>query len=129
MDTDILLAIVSLLALLLAALGQLQLRQARRQLRQGAEQARVIRALREDVGALCAGASGVGERMTRLEQRVRRQDERQDQLELRGGERSYDEAIRLVEHGADAEQLVKSCGLAPGEADLLVRLHGLDKAG
>ncbi|MCA1805511.1 MAG: DUF2802 domain-containing protein [Xanthomonadaceae bacterium] len=51
---------------------------------------------------------------------------RQDQWELRSGsERSYQQAIQMVQHGAGAEELVRNCGLTPGEADLIVMLHGM----
>ncbi|KRT58260.1 DUF2802 domain-containing protein, partial [endosymbiont of Ridgeia piscesae] len=35
----------------------------------------------------------------------------------------YAEAIRLVQQGASAEQLVNELGISGGEADLIVMLH------
>jgi len=131
MDSNTVLTIVSLTALLLAGASQVQLFLTRRRLQRSLEHERAIRSLRDDVGALCAGAAGVGDRVTRLEQRVRRQNERQDQMELRGsgGERPYQQAVRLVQNGADVDELIKACGLTPGEAELIAMMHRLDKAG
>jgi len=36
----------------------------------------------------------------------------------------YQIAIRLARSGASREELMTSCGLSPGEADLVRRLHG-----
>ena len=70
-------------------------------------------------------AAGSDRRLAALERAQRRLDERQDRIELsHAGERAYDHAIRLVRNGADAERLVRECGLTPGEARLVLMLHG-----
>jgi hypothetical protein len=62
--------------------------------------------------------------MDGLEQRIRRLAERQDQLELRDPmEQTYAHAIRLAQKGVDVNELVENCGLARGEAELLLRIH------
>jgi hypothetical protein len=35
----------------------------------------------------------------------------------------------MVRHGAGVEELVRNCGLTRGEADLIVMLHGMARAG
>lgn len=66
----------------------------------------------------------MGKHVDALEQRIRRLAERQDQLELRDPlEQTYAHAIRLAQKGVDVNELVENCGLARGEAELLLRVH------
>src|SRR3569623_2317190 len=82
------------------------------------------RRLRDDMQALCTGAANMGKHLATLEQKLRRVSERQDQLELRDpAQQTYGHAIRLAQRGADVDELVAQCGLARGEAELLLRLH------
>ena len=88
-----------------------------------------VQMLRDDFGALTAGAVGVGDRQARLEQRIKRLRERQDQFELQEpGSQPYAQAIRMVRKGADVEELVSTCGLTRGEAELIVMVHRMDEA-
>ena len=83
-----------------------------------------MRRMQKDMHALCAGAINMGKHMDSLEQRIRRLAERQDQLQLRDPmEQTYTHAIRLAQKGVDVNELVESCGLARGEAELLSRIH------
>ena len=85
---------------------------------------RRIHSLEQELGALCSASVGAGEHVVKLEQQVQRITERQDQLELRvAGERPYDQASQLVDKGADIEDLMDSCGLTRGEAELLVMMQ------
>ena len=43
-------------------------------------------------------------------------------------ERSFKQAIKLVRQGADIDQLMSDCGLARGEAELVVLSKQLDTA-
>jgi hypothetical protein len=55
--------------------------------------------------------------------------ERQDLLELRASAGpAYEHAIDLARMGLGAEQLMRTTGLARGEAELLVHLHGREPA-
>src|SRR3569832_597096 len=82
------------------------------------------RRLRDDMQALCTGAADMGKHLATLEQKLRRVSERQDLLELRDpAQQTYWHAIRLAQRGADVDELVAHCGLARGEAELLLRLH------
>jgi hypothetical protein len=89
-----------------------------------------IGGVKNDVAALCAGAVGVGERQTRLEQRFEQLRTRQQEIELQEPEaRPYAQAIRLVQNGAQVEDVISACGLTRSEAELVVMLHRMDEAG
>jgi hypothetical protein len=106
----------------------LAVRTARRTDRRLREQGQRLEVLQEDLRALCAGAVGVDERMARMEKRARRLTERQEQMELRdSGDRLYAQAVRMVEKGAGVDELVSVCGLSRGEAELMVRMQGLEQ--
>lgn len=122
--------------LLLAALaGQWVLWRRLRAAQQGqaareVEQAARLQRQADDLAALCRASAGAGDHLVKLEQQLRRVMDRQDQWELRSGsERSYQQAIQMVQHGAGAGELVRNCGLTPGEADLIVMLHGMARTG
>lgn len=84
---------------------------------------------RDDFAALCKASVGAGDHLVKLEQQVRRLIERQDQIEMRtAGDRPYTQAIQMVQRGADVSELVSSCGLTRGEAELIAMLHGVSKA-
>ena len=88
----------------------------------------MIRRLQSDVHALCAGAINMGNYVSTLEQRLRRLTERQDQSDLRDPmQQTYAHAIRLAQRGADVNDLVENCGLARGEAELLLRVHHVQR--
>jgi len=120
------LALALAAALLPAAVLALACRRLARRL---AAAERALEAARTDLAALCTAAAGTDRRLAGLERAQRRLAERQDRIELsHAGERAYDHAIRLVRNGADAERLVRECGLTPGEARLVLMLHG-ERAG
>src|SRR3569833_1300021 len=82
------------------------------------------RRLRDDMQALCTGAANMGKHLATLEQKLRRVSERQDQLVLRDpAQQTYGHANHHTQHDANNDELVAHCGLARGEAELLLRLH------
>lgn len=84
---------------------------------------------REDLAALCNGSLGLGERLSRLESRLNSLSRRQEHLELqKAPEHSYKQAIKLVHQGADVEELMSDCGLARGEAELVLLSKQLDRS-
>ncbi len=89
----------------------------------------VLKALQADVAAMCAGAVKVGERLAQQEQRLQALGRRQDELELHepSGD-NYRHAARLMGKGAELEEVMEDCGLARGEAELLVLAQKLEKA-
>ncbi len=83
-----------------------------------------LKLLSDDMRALCAGAAGATVNLNKVEQKVKRVMERQDQLDSREPSgRALDQANRLVRQGATAEELVTTCGLVRAEAELLILLH------
>lgn len=104
------------------------IRSMRRRRRERREQEAALSAMQADLSALCAGSAGFADRLARLEQQVRGLLERQEQLELHAsGDRTYAQAIQMVHKGADVQTLIGTFGLNPREADLLVRMHGMQK--
>ena len=129
MDTSsliILLANVVLLIIVSIVLAYRQ-RHARKEIDRNKTE---IHALRSELGALYAGAAGVGSQLARIESKLSTLSDRQDQVE--GGDSStivsYNQAIEMVHQGANVEQLMNSCGLLREEAELLIQLHGQDPA-
>ena len=90
--------------------------------------------MQNDLRALCNAAVTVGERMNQLESQVAQLDQRQRELGLRQEqlgqaepeERSYDQAVKLVQRGAGVEELMEICGLTRGEAELVAMMHRMD---
>ncbi|MCP5417705.1 MAG: DUF2802 domain-containing protein [Chromatiaceae bacterium] len=114
-----------LLAVLIVALQRIQ-----RQQREMSLMKRRLDGVASDLNALCAGAVGVDRRITQLEDHNRQLDQRQESLEIQQqDERPYGEAIQLVHKGATAAALVENLGLSRSEAELVVMLHGVRKAG
>jgi hypothetical protein len=109
-------------------LGVLEFLRHRRNQKVVTEQLVAMQRVQKDIHALCAGAINMGKHVDILEQRIRRLAERQDQLELRDPlEQTYAHAIRLAQRGVDVDELVENCGLARGEAELLLRIHRVDQ--
>jgi len=83
-----------------------------------------IKLLNDDVSALCTGAAGMGGHLNKIEQKVKRVLERQDQLDLRDpSDRALSQASRMARQGASVDELVSTCGLVRAEAELLMLLH------
>jgi hypothetical protein len=83
-----------------------------------------LAALRREVEAATGIAVRAGERLRKAEATTLQLADRLGQLELRGEGRPYDQAIAMVQHGADADRLVRNFGLTRGEADLVTLVHG-----
>ncbi|VAW86950.1 hypothetical protein MNBD_GAMMA17-1510 [hydrothermal vent metagenome] len=85
---------------------------------------RKLKLLNDDVSALCSGAAGMAGHLNKVEQKVKRVMERQDQLDSREpSDRALDQASRMVRQGATVEELIATCGLVRAEAELLMLLH------
>jgi bifunctional pyridoxal-dependent enzyme with beta-cystathionase and maltose regulon repressor activities len=84
----------------------------------------LLKPLQWDLWALCESTSHAGDRLVQLEQQLRELLERQQQVEMRApANHHFQHAIALVQRGASTDELVMSCGLARGEAELLHLLH------
>ena len=83
-----------------------------------------VRQMEQELAALCSAAVGAGDHVVKLEQKVKRVMERQNLLELRASsDRPYSQASQLAHSGADIQELVDTCGLTRGEAELLVMMQ------
>lgn len=83
-----------------------------------------VHQLEQELAALCNASVGAGEHVLRLEQQMQRIIERQNGLEMRSvGDRPYNQASQLVNRGANIDELVDTCGLTHGEAELLVMMQ------
>ncbi len=81
-------------------------------------------ALARDLKALGNALRQTIERLGATERRVREAIERQNRLEMMApSTERFKHAIALVQRGASAGELMATCGLARGEAELLYLLH------
>ncbi|WP_028117892.1 DUF2802 domain-containing protein [Ferrimonas senticii] len=73
---------------------------------------------------LRSGAHGVGRRVQQLEQHQQQLRARQDEvLQTDPDAKLYNRAMKMVELGADVDEIIKECELPRAEAQLLVTLH------
>lgn len=85
--------------------------------------------LQDEIRALLSGATGLTEHLAKAQAQLKRLGERQDQLDMRDPQaQAYDYAITMARRGASREELMRRCGLVRDEAELLVRMYGLEKA-
>ena len=114
------------LASLVFLVSALLMIRGRRQLK---SQMNELKTIQKDVRAITAAALGVGDRVLELDRRQRQLSERQEQSYLYDpANQSYEQAIRMVQSGAQPAELVDVCGLSENEAELISLMHRLDKA-
>lgn len=83
-----------------------------------------IHQLDQQFAALCKASAGAGEHVVQLEHKMLRLIERQNQVEMRASsQRPYSQASQLVHKGANTNDLMETCGLTQGEAELLVMMQ------
>lgn len=84
----------------------------------------LIRVLRNEIHAMTGSTIGMGKRLGDVEHRLSITVERQQALENRDPvDQAYNQAARLIEMGADVDELVNNCGIARPEAELMALLH------
>jgi hypothetical protein len=117
-------ALAIVLLVLLAPLTLRALLAVRRERQRGEQLEARLAAMERDRRASCGAQARAGDRLLALEQQVRMLVHGQTQLEMKTpATESYRHAISLVERGASTDELVSSCGLARGEAELVHLLH------
>lgn len=82
--------------------------------------------LRGELRAMTNSAAGVGRKLAELELRVARLIDASHEPSLAqttSAEKPYQMAAKLMQRGADIEELMTVCGLTRGEAELLASLH------
>ncbi|MBV1880646.1 MAG: DUF2802 domain-containing protein [Pseudomonadales bacterium] len=74
------------------------------------------------------GAIGVGQRLLKIDKKLNVVLKQQSLLELRDPENlNYQHAISMMQTGLDAEKVMKTCGLAKGEVELIESLSKKQK--
>jgi cell division protein FtsL len=88
-------------------------------------QQKQLKSLSHELQSMTNAAYGVGKRINQLAGHIRELDDRQEEFDLKDqGSHSMQQAIALVHKGASIEDLVESCELSAGEAELLIMVHG-----
>lgn len=80
--------------------------------------------LTEQLSALDARVNATATAIRRLDERIERQAQPGAPVQGAPASPGYQIAIRLARSGASCEELMTSCGLTLGEAELVRRLHG-----
>lgn len=84
----------------------------------------LINVLRNEISAMTNSSIGMGRRLIEVEQKLNLTADKQLELENRDpGVLAYNQAARLMEMGADVDDLVKNCGIGRPEAELMALLH------
>lgn len=84
----------------------------------------LLNVLRNEIRITNSGAMGMGRRLKQVEQRLSITAEKQLEMENRDpGAMAYNQAAKLMEMGADVDDLIGSCGIARPEAELMALLH------
>lgn len=84
----------------------------------------VAAALRTEIQAMSSTTIGMGKRIVDVESKLELSLEKQFELEQRDpDEVVYSQAARLVEMGANVDDLVQSCGIGRPEAELMALMH------
>lgn len=125
-ETMLMIGVVAVLSLAMIVLAVKQ-----RKLQKTIEaQNAVIAQHQENIRALFSGAAGVGQHLANVEHVMRRIIERQDRLDLKdSSNQSYEHAIRLIQNGANLDEIIANCGLVREEAELLSQMYRYEKAG
>lgn len=121
----LILGVIAVAAIIIAVYGVRQVAALRSQLEQSKHETQMlVQSLRNETHAMGSGSIGVGQRLLEVEKKLNQAMERQIDLEQKDtGSLPYNYAIRLVEMGATADDLVENCGLARVEADLIALVH------
>jgi hypothetical protein len=84
----------------------------------------LVDTLRAEIQAMSGSTIGMGKRIVDIENKLDVSIEKQIELEQRDpDEVAYSQAARLVEMGANVDDLVHSCGIGRPEAELMTLMH------
>ena len=83
-----------------------------------------LESLRKQMMELHTGAIGMGQRLQSVEGAMQQVNDRQQELTLQDPERRlYRRAAKMVELGADLDEVMSECELPKAEAELLISLR------
>lgn len=84
----------------------------------------LINVLRNEISAMTNSSIGMGRRLIEVEQKLNLTADKQLELENRDpGVLAYNQAAKLMEMGANVDDLVQNCGIGRPEAELMALLH------
>ncbi|KLV05852.1 DNA repair protein [Photobacterium aquae] len=85
--------------------------------------------LRKQFTELRTGTMGMGQKLSEIAEQLEELAERQGELALQDPDsRLYSRASKMVELGADVNELMEECDLPKAEAELLLRLQKMHHA-
>ncbi len=88
-------------------------------------QQKQLKDLSHELQAMTSAAYGVGKPINQLSAQLRELDDRQEEFDLKEqGAQSMQQAIALVHKGVSIEELMETCEMSRGEAELLIMVHG-----
>ena len=88
-----------------------------------ASHSELIKSMSQEQQAIASGSMGVGRKLILIEKQIAELKNSQEEMVRNDPNRvSYTEATRLVELGADVEDLMNSCGISRPEAELVTAL-------
>ncbi|MGL6334880.1 DUF2802 domain-containing protein [Aeromonas jandaei] len=83
-----------------------------------------LESLRKQMMELHTGAIGMGQRLQAVEGTMQQINDRQQELTMQDPERRlYSRAAKMVELGADLDEVMSECELPKAEAELLISLR------
>ncbi|MCF7718160.1 DUF2802 domain-containing protein [Aeromonas jandaei] len=83
-----------------------------------------LESLRKQMMELHTGAIGMGQRLQAVEGAMQQINDRQQELTMQDPERRlYSRAAKMVELGADLDEVMSECELPKAEAELLISLR------
>ena len=88
------------------------------------QQKALINVLRNELQAMTNSAIGMGRRLQDVEKKLNVTANKQQELENRDPDSlAYNQAARLMQMGANVDDLVRDCGIGRPEAELMALLH------
>ena len=87
-------------------------------------QQKQLKEMAHELQTMTNAAYGVGKRINILAGQIRELDDRQEEFDLKDqGAKSMTQAIALAQKGASIEELMLTCDMSRGEAELLMMVH------
>ena len=84
----------------------------------------LISVLRNEIQSMTNSSIGIGKRVLEVEKRVNETADKQAEIDSRDPTAvAYTQAARLMEMGADLNEIIDNCGIGRPEAELMALLH------
>ncbi len=90
------------------------------------QQEEKARQMQQDLHGLILCMRGISERFARQQKLIRSVTIRQNDIQAKSSNDSiYEKAALLMDKGATVEELITTCGLSKGEAELMARINAM----